>query len=225
MPSSQGGCSVGRRPEGLRSEHRARSQSLLGEHFAAIAHLEAASVPAFAAIAGELRAYRAPSALICAADRARRDEVRHTRITASLARRFGSRAQAPRVAPMPLRSLEAFALDNAVEGCVHETYGAALAAYGAMQASDPVVRRALAGIAADETRHAELAWAIARWVTPQLGRASRARILEAQHAAVASLERTLEAPVPRELRARAGVPDAPAARALHAGLANTLWRA
>jgi hypothetical protein len=190
-----------------------------------MAHMEAASVPAFAAIAGELRAYRAPQALVQAAERARHDEIRHARVTARLARRYGARAIAPVVAQMPLRSLEAFALDNAVEGCVNETYAAATVAYRAVHASDPTMRRALAGIAEDETRHAELSWAIAAWVMPLLDRAARGRVVAAQRAAVAALGDECRAHVAPELCARAGVPDAGAAAALHASLTRTLWRA
>ena len=50
-------CAIGRRPPGLRSAHRVRTRSWLGEHFARVAHLEAASVPAFAAVAGPKSGY------------------------------------------------------------------------------------------------------------------------------------------------------------------------
>ena len=213
------------RPEGLLSCHRPRSVSRLGEHFAAMAHMEAASVPAFAAITRELQRHGAPAALIAAAERARRDEVRHARIAGNLARRFGARPTQPVVQRMPLRSLEAFALDNAVEGCVNETYAAAEATHQAARAADPLIRHAMRVIAADETRHAALSWQIARWVTPQLDTITRARIAAAQHAAVASSAVTVRAGADAELCTRAGLPDANAARALHASLSRELWNA
>jgi hypothetical protein len=224
LQTGQGCVTEGRRPEGLRSEHRPRGAARLGEHFAAMAHMEAASVPAFAAIASELRSYGAPAALVHGAERALRDEVRHARLTARLAQRFGAHAVAPVVERMPLRSLEAFALDNAVEGCVNETYAAAEASYRAARAADRDVAQALASIAEDETRHAELSWAIDHWVTPQLEAAAGVRIRVAQRAAIAELGDKLRAEVHPELCARAGVPDAHAARTLHARLARTLWK-
>jgi hypothetical protein len=42
----------------------------------------------------------------------------------ALARRVGARPRAVQVVRGALRSIEAIALDNAVEGCVRETYGA-----------------------------------------------------------------------------------------------------
>jgi hypothetical protein len=107
---------------------------------------------------------------------------------------------------------------------VNETYAAAEASYRAARATDRDVAQALAGIAEDETRHAELSWAIDHWVTPQLEAAAGVRIRVAQRAAIAELGDKLRAEVHPELCARAGVPDAHAARTLHARLARTLWK-
>jgi len=60
-----------------------------------------------------------------------------------------------------LDALVDVALENAVEGCVRETYGALIATRQAEAASDPVVRRAMRKIAADETAHAALSWDVA----------------------------------------------------------------
>jgi rubrerythrin len=220
------GCMVdGRRPEGLRSAHRERGRSTLGEHFARMAHGEAASVPAFATIADELVRYRAPRALLAQARRAIDDERRHARIAGSLAMRFGVPPSAPLVERRPLRELEAFALDNAVEGCVHETYAAASASYQAAQAADPAIAQALGAIAADETRHSAFAFALARWLRPQLNRAAQRRVRQAQRVAVEQLAATPPSYEDRELQQQAGLPDAGAARALIAGLRRELWNA
>jgi hypothetical protein len=219
LPS--GGC-PGRRPEGLRSRHEPRTASRLGEHFAQMAHMEAASVPAFGAIAVELVLHGAPARLVRAALRAQRDEVRHAQVTAALARRFGANPSPAVVARMPVRSLAAFALDNAIEGCVNETYAAASARHQATHAADPEVRHALSGIAADEARHAALSWAIARWVTPRLDTQARARIRAAQHDALAALAAQLHAEPHDVALAQAGVPDARAALAIHAALARSV---
>lgn len=219
-------CCEGRRPEGLRSQHRPATRFSLGERFAAMAHMEAASVPAFYAIAVELACHGAPAPLVRAAWSALRDELRHARVAAGLARRFGATPTPALVTPMPPRTLAAFARDNAIEGCVNETYAAARMRHQAACAEVPVICRALAPIADDEARHASLSWAIARWVTPKLPRATRARLHDAQEQAVAALDAQLEtnddAP---ELRAQAGLPDAEAAHALHRSLSQTLWRA
>jgi hypothetical protein len=64
------------------------------------------------------------------------------------------------VAPAPpARSLEELAVENAVEGCVRETYGALTAIWQARTAKDPSVAAAVRRIARDETRHAALSWA------------------------------------------------------------------
>src|SRR6185503_14191984 len=55
------------------------------------------------------------------------------------------------------------------EGCVGETLAAALASERSERASDPFLRRALAKIAEDETRHAALAWRTVAWAIHQGG--------------------------------------------------------
>jgi hypothetical protein len=84
-------------------------------------------------------------------------------------------------------SFEAFVTENAVEGCVRETFGALLAMHQRARAKDPGVRRAMATIALDETHHAELAWAIHRWALPRLSAAARRRVRWAQDAAMSEL--------------------------------------
>jgi hypothetical protein len=49
------------------------------------------------------------------------------------------------------------------EGCIGETVAALEAAEAREHAIDPVVRAVLEQVAADETRHAELAWRTLRW--------------------------------------------------------------
>ncbi|HEY8091894.1 MAG TPA: ferritin-like domain-containing protein, partial [Polyangiaceae bacterium] len=126
------------------------------------AYLEAVSVHAFARMESELAAHGAPAALLRGARRARRDEVRHTAMVSRLARRHGGAPRTPHApAPTSVRPLLAIALENAVEGCVRETYGAVVNLVEARASSDPAVRRAMKSIAEDECRHAELAWEVA----------------------------------------------------------------
>lgn len=176
----------GRRPCALRSHAP-------GADFAAAAHLEAASVYAFAHLARELRHHRAPRRLLRAARRSRRDEVRHTRATTALARQHGLAVIRPVVAAMSIRSLEEIALENAIEGCVRETYGALSAWWRARNATDREVRAVYARIAHDETRHAALSRELDRWLSARLSPAARARVGAAKTAALDELRAELSA--------------------------------
>jgi hypothetical protein len=214
-------CGVGRRPASLIGSSFVEQGLVVGDYFAQAARLEAASIPAFHVLAKELRAHRAPNVLVQAATRSAQDEVRHTRSTSSLARRYGAEPIRPTFGPMPTeRSLEDIATENAVEGCVRETYGALVALWQACYAQDPVVRSAMIPIAADETRHAELAWEVAAWAEPRLSRAARHRVHEARARAIAELRDEVMAPIPLPLVALAGMPSAETASVLLAGLAG-----
>ena len=71
------------------------------------------------------------------------------------------------------------------EGCIGETVAAIEAAEAAAHASDPVVVVILEGIAADEHRHAELAWKYVDWVLSQGDEAMAAILLaEIESAAI-----------------------------------------
>jgi hypothetical protein len=216
---------LGRRPENLPAPEP-RKQSRLGNHFARAAFLEAASVAAFRILRDELAAHRAPKRLLHAAERAARDELRHARATGALARRFGGEpGQAPRQRPSRARSLEAIALENAVEGCIRETYGALLGAWQARAARDPSVRAAMTRIARDEARHAELSWRVARWIEPRLDRAARTRLAKAKSAAIAQLTREISAEPHPEVARTAGLPSAADAKRLLEHLARELYDA
>jgi hypothetical protein len=201
-------CVGGRRPPGLVTPARTRHSNPVGALFAEAARLEAASVPAFKLLARELSAHGAPAAIIRAARSAARDEVRHTRATAALARRYRAQPARPTLAPLPRRrSLEAVALENAVEGCVRETYGALAAMWQARTATDPVVAAAMVPIAIDETRHAELAWNVAAWSAPLLDPRARRRIEAARTQAFADLRAEATQPLPAAQIALAGLPS------------------
>jgi hypothetical protein len=58
-------------------------------------------------------------------------------------------------------------------------YGALQLRWQAEHAPDPSLRRMFARITADETRHAALSWAIARWSLTRLDADARARMSEA----------------------------------------------
>ena len=161
-------CSIGRRPEGLAPSAPCAAPDRLGAYFADATRLEAASVYAFERLARELRHFGAPKRLIREAHRARADELRHARVTRALAQKHGARPHAVRVRREGRRSLFAMLRENAVEGCVRETFGALVATYQGLKATDPCLASTMTRIAADETRHAALAWDIAAWAEPKL---------------------------------------------------------
>jgi hypothetical protein len=213
---------VGRRPAGLRKSSATRAPSALGAYFADASRLEAASVHAFERLRDELRALGAPPELIRMAERSARDEVRHARVTGRLARRHGAVPAPARVKRGALRALERVAHENAVEGCVRETFGAMVATWQAARARDPQVRKSMVGIARDETRHAALAWAVARWAESRLDEHARSRIARARRAAVRALEKDVGVALPASASREAGLPSALEARALIAGLSE-VW--
>jgi hypothetical protein len=204
---------VGRRPAGLEAAPFDAQASALGDYFAFMAHLEEASIRAFRDLRSELLERGAPEALVRDALRAARDEVRHARAMGRLARRFGGISPRARVRKRENRSLEAMAGENAVEGCVRETYGALLATWQAAHARDPEIAAEMARIAEDETRHAALSWAIARWAEGQLDERARMRLAALREAALARLEREI-ASMPEPVSAVTGFPSCAAQRTL-----------
>jgi rubrerythrin len=217
-----GPCQTGRRPEGL-VDDAVNGPDSVARYLAQMAHLEAASVDAFERLARELRVHRAPARLCGESRRAARDEVRHARVIGRLAKRAGATVPAARVEPCAVRSLEAIAVENVVEGCVRETFGAAVAMFQANRAGDERVRRAMKGIARDEARHAELSWKLASWLDEKLDSSARARVKRARTQAVAALAREVMQATDRALNVALGIPTVAEARALIDNLRAPLW--
>jgi hypothetical protein len=187
-------CAIGRRPVGLQAAAPHSMHSPLGGFFANAARLEAASVYAFERLARELSQLGAPSELIADAGVSALDELRHAQLVAALARRYGAEPSAPSVTAQGVRSRLEIALENAVEGCVRETFGALVAHHQAALARDPNVALSMLSVAADETRHAELAWRVAGWLEPRLSEAERKLVRCAQRAALLELAVEVSAP-------------------------------
>jgi hypothetical protein len=95
----------------------ASGRSVVGRWFADLAAREAASVEAFSILQAELASHRAPRRLLAGARRAARDEVRHARVIGAIASCYGGKLRPPRIEHRAIRSLEAIATENAVEGC------------------------------------------------------------------------------------------------------------
>ncbi|MCY1040728.1 ferritin-like domain-containing protein [Corallococcus sp. bb12-1] len=218
-----GACGVGRRPVGLQVAGACESPDALGRYFAEVAHLEAASIHAFLRLRKELALHGAGPDLQAAALASAVDEVLHADVTGRLARRFGATPPSPTVTELPERPLAEVARDNAVEGCVRETYGALVAHHQALHARDTGVREAMARIAEDETRHAGLSWDIDRWVRPRLSAQERDALREAQRRAVALLREEVAAPLDAGLVTEAGLPTPKVALALLDTLEQELW--
>lgn len=216
------GSCIGRIPAGLVSHSEDRGIDALGDHLAHCAHLEAASVYAFERLARELSAHGAPRPLIDRALAAAADEVRHAQLVGAMARARGAALIEPAVKAMPVRTLQEVALENAVEGCVRETYGALVGAYQAARAEDEDLRRAMHSIAVDEARHAALSYDVHTWARERLDAATRAQIREAQRAQLAKLyDECTREPDPR-LALEAGLPSAAAATGMLEELASQL---
>ena len=194
MESAPTNCTVGRRPAGLQPTAAAVCERFaVAEYLAAAVTLEAASVYAFRQLARELTEHGAPAELIAWATRAALEEVRHTQLMAAEAERYGATPVAPHVVPVAARTLFDIALENAVEGCVRETFGALVAHQQAAVAHDPNLARVMSTIARDEASHAELAWRINAWVEPRLEASERAQLASARREALAALHRAADA--------------------------------
>lgn len=150
-----------------------------GRWLAEAALLEAASIPAFERLGRELMAHRAPIRLVRAARRSMREEELHTRLVSQMARRHGARVRRSRILRLPVRPLESVAIENAREGCVHETIGAILATYQARHARTAEMRALMTTLARDEIRHGALAWEVFAWSLDQLSAAARVRVRDA----------------------------------------------
>jgi len=215
---------VGRRPAEMEEPTLASVEAC--DLLLATAMLEEASIAAFVRLARELAHHRAPTELVARAREAARDEVRHTHAMSALAVRFGAHSERiPRTRAQQRRTprLVDILIENAVEGCVRETFGALMAHVQAQLASDPVVRRTMTEIAVDESRHAALAWAIDAWGSERVSARERRRISAARAKAVRSLVREIEGG-PREVEgSELGLVGAIEARALAASLERHLW--
>jgi hypothetical protein len=160
---------------------------------AAATYLEAASVIAFDVLARDLAFHGAPEELVLAALKSKVDEERHVAAMRALCDDRGVfLLDEPRATRWRPRSLFEVARENAVEGCVGETWGALVALAQARFAADAKVRVTMSAIASDELDHAALAHAIDAWIRPQL-RADDLRRLD-EDVAVAKTRLAADAP-------------------------------
>ncbi|HXK18587.1 MAG TPA: ferritin-like domain-containing protein, partial [Polyangiaceae bacterium] len=172
-------------------------RAALAEHWTKMGQMEHASIAAFARFSLQLLALGAPSDLVEACTQALADETAHAKLCFGIASAYAGRA----IGPGPLdvsRSLEVTSLVDIVdlvilEGCFGETGAALEALEAADAATDPVIVAAYSQIAADEQRHAELAFRFVRWALERDPQSTRARIAAALSAA------HLSSPIVREV--------------------------
>jgi len=141
------------------------------------ARLEHASIASFARASLELLALAAPPDLLRDTAVAMQDEIAHARACFAIAAAYGASATP---GPLDLGGAMPSAIDPlrvayavGYEGCVGETLGAAEGAQDACNALDPALRDVLDRIAADELRHASLAWRTLSWIVQTFGEAAR----------------------------------------------------
>lgn len=178
-------CIAGRRPLAPHDPARLDADPWVSQ-LAACAHMEAASVLAFEELAAQLAGWSAPHTLVERCLEAARDEARHAASLGRLVREAG--AEVPTVHAQPREAdLRTVAVHNAIEGCVSEAWAALVAHHQARQAASAELRAAYVEIAADETRHAQLAWDLHAWFLEQLAPEDGARVRAALATTIARL--------------------------------------
>lgn len=208
-------CVEGRRPDGYVDHLLAPT---IAGWLAHAADLERVSIDAFQILRRELEHHGAPSEMTRRAQRAEADEVRHARILATLARREGATLSVAPVTHGPVRALVDIALENAVEGCIRETYGALVAGFQADHAARNDIRCVMKRIYRDETSHAELAWHVHAWIVEKLTAPERVRVEQAMEAALAELTLAASSPTGDALVEALGLPPRAQAQRLVDGL-------
>ncbi len=219
------GCPIeGRRPAGFVSV--ARASDSLARYLTQCAELEAASIVAFDRLGAELAAHGAPEMLRARTRAAREDERRHARDVGALAQRYGAEVIEADVSDArEVRCLLAIALENVVEGVVRETFGAAVAIHKGAYARELSVKDVMASIAIEESRHAELAFALDEWFRARLTRGDNARLDQARAEAIAALRKEVgDLRIEPDLARAAGVPSPKTAHAMLDSLTQSLWR-
>ena len=141
-------------------------------HWIQVGLEEHASIASFSRFILELMAMGAPPDLIAGATRAMQDEIGHARLAFGVAKEAGAPDPGPGALDISgalgqASDPTAIVVRAVLEGCVNETVSAAHAAAAAVACQDPALRKVLTRIAADESRHAALAWRFVRWAMSQ----------------------------------------------------------
>lgn len=212
-------CVAGRRHEGYTTNTEIVDAATW---LAQAADLETASELAFRILESELAFHHAPEGLLRRCALAREDEIRHERLMGDIATPGpGSRPPGP-VARAP-RSLLEIAVENMVEGCVRETFGALMAYSQSVSAHDLRVRAVMAEIFPDEAEHAELSLAIHGWATSRLSDREREEVAAAGALAVEQLARAINTPLAGDASTALGLPSPRLAAQMVRELQANVW--
>lgn len=187
--------SRGQRAQGVDAATRAS----LFAHWAKEASSECASIPAFLALARDLRLASAPSALVDRALRAAREEASHTELCTALANEHAPAPMSAWIPPTPPSTdvdrralIERLAMEAFWDGCVAEGVAAAVARRSARDATEEAAGRALQTIARDEQGHADLSRQIVAYCLSAGGRPVRDALVESLAARRAEEEALLD---------------------------------
>jgi peroxiredoxin family protein len=178
-------CAVeGRVHGGIQKLTQSTGCSGLGRYFARAYHAEASAVEAFLELRKELSFHNAPTELIDRCFLAAKEEVVHAQMMAKLAELHQGQLPDLSFGEFEPRTLLELALDNAVEGCIFETFSALKILRQAQKATDSVIAQTLNSIAKDECNHAELSWDIHRYLMTKLSNEEQTLVQKAQKEAV-----------------------------------------
>lgn len=206
----------------------ATDTSAVARHWARTAQGEHASIASFARFTAQLLELGAPPELIRAACVAAHDEVRHAQVALAMA----SKVHGRRLGFGPLdtvevrsqagpTSLAGLVVACVGEGCVGETLAALRVAAAAETCTDPELAATLRTIAADEARHARLAWRTVEWARtrePGLEPTIVAAFEQALAAVAPAPRSTIDDHVRRRLAAHGCLDDARASEVARAGI-------
>ena len=215
----------GRMPNGLQTGHnQATAQNSIARYLADMTTMETAAITAFKYLVKELKAYGAPSSLIAHAQLAVEEEQRHAEMAGLLAAAHQAEVSEILVADFALRSLFEIALENAIEGCINETFAAACGLWQSEHAQMPVFKEVIAHITDEEMGHAALSWEIHEWLMPQLTSSQQQSINNAQAEAVETLITNFKQKGDPAQQLAFGLPDKTGATAIFAQLQNSVWQ-
>ncbi|MGB1257168.1 MAG: ferritin-like domain-containing protein, partial [Thiolinea sp.] len=195
----------------------------IGEYLADMAAMETAAITAFDYLSRELEAYAAPVELIARARQAVAEETRHAEMAGLLSAAYDTTVPEVSVDEFSLRSLYEIALENAVEGCVNETFAAACGLWQSEHAALDVFRQVISHITDEEMGHAALSWDIHAWIMPQLTVAEQAQIRTAQAEAVEKLMIDFKQEGNPVLQQTFGLPTRAEAARLFVQLKDSVW--
>lgn len=151
----------------------AETRATIARHWLREAATEHASVASFNRFSLQLLALGAPRDLVLGAQYAALDEIRHAEACYALAARCEDERRGPGPLPLPAQGVAVepaiVAIETLRDGCIGESIAAHCARAASRIATDETTVAALAAIADDEERHAELAWKTVAWLIARFG--------------------------------------------------------